>query len=289
MRFLVTGARGQLGSACCAAIQHTGHDCRGVDLEDGDLADSDVAPALLAAIAPERVLHCAAFTAVDRAEEQREAAEAGNAIATANLAVACRDAGVALTHVSTDYVFDGTCTEGYVEGSRRQPMNWYGETKAQAEQAVEKLADRWQIVRTSWLFGHGPANFVLTIRRLLAERRELRVVDDQRGCPTYAPDLARLLVDLALADAVGTFHGTNTGVCTWYEFAREIAHLSGHDPERVVPCVTDDFPTPARRPVTSILRDTRLDGLAIPRLPDWRDALRRYLTWLDCQEENRAS
>ncbi|HOX25257.1 MAG TPA: dTDP-4-dehydrorhamnose reductase [Candidatus Krumholzibacteria bacterium] len=285
MRILVTGVRGQLGRACRDAFSSAGHPTAGVDLPEGDLAEPDTAPRLIAEYRPDRVVHCAAYTAVDRAEEERDLALAANTTATENLAAACAETGCAITYLSTDYVFPGSAADGYGEADPRRPVNWYGETKAGGEVAVEVLSVPWQIVRTSWLFGHGPVNFVRTIRRLLAERPTVAVVDDQRGCPTYAPDLAGLLVRLAEAGARGVFHGTNAGVCTWFAFAREIARLGGADPERICPCTTRDYPTPARRPACSILRDTRLAALGVGRLRDWRQALAEYLDWLDRNEE----
>ena len=287
MRILVTGAHGQLGRACCDAFAAAGHDTSGVDLPDGDLATPGQAARMLDRHRPDRVVHCAAYTAVDRAETERQAALAGNATATAELAVACAAAGCALTHVSTDYVLPGTDPAGYAEDAPRGPVNWYGETKARAEEAVEALAVPWQIVRTSWLFGHGPQNFVRTVRRLLAERPEIRVVDDQRGCPTYTVDLAGMLLQLHALGATGIFHGTNAGACTWFEFAREIARRVGADPGRVQPCTTEEFPTPARRPVCSILRDERTAALGLAPRPHWREALARYVAWLDATEESR--
>jgi len=287
MRILVTGAQGQLGRACCDAFAAAGHDAIGVDLPDGDLAVPEVAVRMLFRHRPDRVVHCAAYTAVDRAETEREAALAGNAVATAELATACAARGCALTHVSTDYVLPGVDPDGYAEDAPRRPVNWYGETKARAEEAVEVLPVPWQIVRTSWLFGHGPQNFVRTVRRLLAERPEIQVVNDQRGCPTYAPDLAGLLVQLHAMGATGIFHGTNVGTCTWYEFAREIARLGGVDSGRVRPCSTEEFPTPARRPACSILRDERTAALGLALRPHWREALARYVAWLEANEETR--
>jgi dTDP-4-dehydrorhamnose reductase len=285
MRILVTGSRGQLGRACLEVFAAAGHDTGGVDLPESDLSRDGVAAGLLAGSAWDRVVHCAAYTAVDRAETERAAAEAGNATATERVAAACQARGVALTHLSTDYVFAGDDPAGYREDAPRDPANHYGRTKARAEEAVERLTVPWQIVRTSWLFGHGPANFVRTIRRLLGERETLRVVDDQRGSPTYAPDLAALLLHLVERGAEGVFHGTNAGHTTWFGFAREIARLGGEDPGRISPCATSEFPTPARRPACSILLDTRLAELGVPRAPDWRDALARYLRWLEQNEE----
>jgi len=289
VRILVTGSRGQLGQACLQEFAAGGHQTVGVDLPEGDLAAAGVAERQIAELDPAHVIHCAAFTAVDRAESQRDAALAGNTTATEMVCRACDARGVALTHVSTDYVFAGTDPDGYVEDAPREPVNWYGVTKARAEEAVERLRVPWQIVRTSWLYGHGPTNFVRTIRRLLAERETVSVVDDQRGCPTYAPDLAALQRRLVERGGGGVIHGTNVGHCSWFEFAREIARLSSADPGRIVPCTTSEFPAPARRPACSILRDTRLEALGVPAAPVWSDGLARYIDWLATNEERSPS
>lgn len=277
MRILVTGARGQLGHALLEILTGRGHEPVGVDLGDGDLAAAGVASRLLATHVPEQVIHAAAYTAVDAAESARAAAERGNVTATRALATACDAAGLTLTALSTDYVFAGTADDGYAEDAPREPINWYGETKARAEDAVLAMTSPSRVVRTSWLFGHGPRNFVRTILSLLDERETLRVVDDQRGSPTYTVDLAALLADLVTTPGEGVFHGTNSGATTWYGFAREIARLAGHDPAHVTACGSDEFPTPARRPVCSVLRDTRLAALGVAPRPPWQDALARFL------------
>ncbi len=279
MRVLVTGAAGMLGRAVVAAAAPR-HAVAGVDLADGDLADPAVIARLLDRHAPDWVVHCAAYTDVDGAEADLDRALAANAVATGHLARACAAAGRGLTLVSTDYVFAGTNAAGYDEEAPRAPLGHYGATKALAEEAVEAAGGRWQIARTSWLFGPGPKNFVLAIRRALAEPAPLRVVADQRGCPSYAPDLAAVLVFLLENGTPGPYHATNRGACTWHEFAREIARREGHDPERVLPCATSDWPTPARRPACSVLRSRRLEALGCPPRPPWTDALDRYLAWL---------
>jgi dTDP-4-dehydrorhamnose reductase len=284
MRLLLTGAAGQLG----CAVHEAGRDrCDlvGVDLPDGDLTRPQDVDAILDRVQPDWVLHAAAFTDVDAAETHREQSLAVNGTATALLAAACARRGAGLTFVSTDYVFAGTDPRGYDEEAPRDPVNHYGLTKARGEEAVEAMTGRWQIVRTSWLFGPGLKNFVLTVRRLLAERPELRVVEDQVGCPTYAPDLAEILLFLVENGSPGFYHATNRGSCSWFAFAREIARQSGADPQRVRPCSTAEFPTPARRPACSILRSHRLEAAGYGPRPTWQDALARYLQRLGSGRE----
>ena len=281
MRILVTGSAGMLGRAVMQRLagEHTLH---GVDLEQGDLTRATAVETIFAQATPDWVIHCAAWTDVDGAESRREAALAVNGTATAHVAAACRHAGVGLTYISTDYVFNGQGpVTGYVEDGLRDPVNYYGLTKARGEEAVEALDTPWQIVRTSWLFGDGPTNFPRTIRRLLGERDTLRVVDDQQGCPTYAPDLADVLAFLVSDGSRGIFHGTNTGPCTWFDVAREVARRLGTDPGRIEPCPSSAYPTPAVRPACSVLASTRLEAVGCPARPAWQDALGRYLETLE--------
>ncbi len=280
MKVLVTGAAGMLGAA--VVERFTGeHQVTGVDLPDADLTDAGAVADLVARTSPEWVVHCAAWTDVDGAESHRDEALAANAGATANLAGCCEEGGVGLTFVSTDYVFDGRGNDGgYDEDNPRDPVNHYGWTKARAEESVAALTTPWQIIRTSWLFGDGRVNFVKTIRRLLGERETLRVVADQRGCPTFAPDLADVMAFLVTGRERGIFHGANSGACTWHEFAREIARGCGADPERVEACGSDVYPTAAVRPGCSVLRSRRLEAAGCPKRPAWEDALGRYLELL---------
>jgi len=270
-----------LGRAVMARLG-TEHDLTGVDLAAGDLTRVDDVARIFAAAGPDWVVHCAAFTDVDGAESRRELALAVNGTATSLVAEACRDRGAGLTYISTDYVFNGHGPEaGYGEAEARDPVNYYGLTKARGEEAVECLDTPWQIVRTSWLFGDGPVNFPRTIVRLLGERDRLTVVDDQRGCPTYAPDLAEVLAFLVTDGSRGIFHGTNNGPCSWFEFAREVARCVAADPARIEACPSSAYPTAAVRPANSVLASRRLEAAGCPVRPSWQDALGRYLEFLE--------
>lgn len=292
MHILVTGADGMLGAALLGRLRSEAGAAAGiagavgVDLPDGDLADAATAPELLGRHRPDWVVHCAAWTDVDGAESRFAEALAANGEATAHLAAACAAAGCGLTYISTDYVFDGRGrggdpAAGYDEDDPLSPVNAYGRTKAAGEEAVRNLATPWQVVRTSWLFGDGRVNFVKTIRRLLREHETLRVVDDQRGCPTYAEDLAALLTCLVSGRHRGIFHATNRGACTWHELAQATAAAVGADPARVLPCGSDQYPRPAARPACSILRSRRLEEAGCPPAPPWRDAVTRYVARLE--------
>lgn len=280
MKILVTGSNGLLGRAVLARLAEA-HEVRGVDLPDGDLTRRAEAHRICDAFQPDRILHCAAWTDVDGAETHFEQARAINATATGHLADWCRQRRAGLTYVSTDYVFRGArLGGGYDEDAERDPLNRYGQTKAEGELVVADLGELGQIVRTSWLFGDGPVHFPRSILRLLSERESLKVVDDQEGCPTYAADLAEVLAFLAEDGSGGIYHATNSGACTWYQLACEVARLGGKDPARIRPCSSDEYPRPALRPECSVLRSRRLEELGCPARPKWRDALSRYLELL---------
>jgi len=279
MKILVTGCEGMLGRAVMRRLA-ADHVMTGVDLADGDLTDPGIAKDLVARSTPAWVVHCAAWTDVDGAESSPEQAMAANAGATENLARECDLIGAGLCFISTDYVFDGQ-GDGFVEQDKRCPVNHYGLTKARAEEIVEAMAGPWQILRTSWLFGDGRVNFVKTIRGLLETKDRLRVVDDQFGCPTYADDLADIIGFLVSGQFRGIFHGTNAGSATWFELAREIAAGSGADPDRIDPCPSSEYPTAAVRPACSILHSNALEEAGCTARPSWRDAVLRYLRFLD--------
>ncbi|MHC4941032.1 MAG: dTDP-4-dehydrorhamnose reductase [Planctomycetota bacterium] len=251
---LVTGARGMLGRAVVAAAPGA---VRGIDLEDGDLSEPGVAARLIAKATG--VIHCAGYTDVDGAESEPEAAHRANAVASAMVAEACSEAGIPLVIVSTDYVFDGTATHPYTEEDTPNPQGVYGRSKLAAEQPSAR------IVRTAWLHGEGGRNFPDTILRLAAEG-PLRVVNDQRGSPTWTGALAPVLWDV-LRLPVGIYHATCEGSCTWYEFARFIAPDAD-----ISPCTSAEFPRPAPRPAYSVLDCSKLAALRGKRLPHWQEA-----------------
>ena len=277
-RVLVTGAQGQLGGEVVAELGRRGVACRGVDVGDFDLADPQAVAAAVAAYRPTAVVHCAAYTAVDRAEDEPEACAAVNVRGTENVASAAAAVGAKVLYVSTDYVFGGEGTTPFATGDARDPRSVYGRTKAEGEDAVRRiLPDRHFVVRTSWVVGPlGRSNFVKTMLRLSKEREEVGVVADQVGSPTYAPDLAVLLCDMAATERFGTYHATNEGFCSWADLAEAAFALAGR-PTRVRRLRTEEYPTKAVRPRNSRLSKDGLDAAGFRRLPDWRDALRRYL------------
>jgi len=281
LKILVTGSEGMLGQAVMTRLAST-HQLTGVDLADADLTKADQVEALFQRTNPEWVIHCAAWTNVDGAETERETCMAVNGLATELMVENCDRLQAGLTYISTDYVFNGRGgAMGYAEDEERDPINYYGLSKARGEKAVEAMTGPWQIVRTSWLFGDGPSNFPKTIRRLLGQKPQLKVVADQRGCPTYADDLADILGFLVSSDNRGIFHGTNSGQCTWFDLAREVAGLIKVDSQNVVACAGTEYPTAAKRPACSVLQSKRLEAAGCPDRNLWQDAVARYIHLLE--------
>lgn len=268
----MTGANGQLGSALRRVL--SGEDLTLKDLPEFDLADP-ASESQIREAKPDIILHVGAYTNVDQAEREPERAYAVNAEGTRRVAQAAQAAKVRLIYVSTDYVFDGTKTSPYDEQDPPHPLNHYGRSKYEGEQAVLTLCPNSLVVRTAWLFGHEGPNFVKTIMRVAQERPVLEVVDDQRGCPTYAEDLAQALSQLALSDLRGICHVTNSGDCSWFEFAQAIVRLTG-SMTTVNPITTAQFGRPAKRPAYSVLSQDRFTA-HYPPLPNWQDALARFL------------
>ncbi|WSF27310.1 dTDP-4-dehydrorhamnose reductase [Streptomyces sp. NBC_01358] len=278
-RWLVTGAAGMLGQDLVAALAHEDVTAVAADRTALDIADPGRVREMFAAHRPAVVVNCAAWTAVDDAESQEDAALRINGTGPAVLAAACREHGAVLLHVSTDYVFAGDAALPYREDAPTAPRSAYGRTKLAGERAVlETLPDTGYVVRTAWLYGAGGANFVRTMIRLEGVKDTLDVVDDQRGQPTWTVDLAARLVRLGQTALDGTapagvYHGTSAGGTTWCGFTREIFRLLGADPARVRPTTSDAYPRPAPRPAYSVLAHHRFAAAGIEPIRDWRAAL----------------
>ena len=276
MKVLVTGVKGQLGYDVVNELEKRGHTAIGTDVEEMDITDAEKVREVLDAEKPDAVIHCAAYTAVDAAEDNVELCRKINAEGTENIAKACKELGCKLLYVSTDYVFNGEGERPWEPDDEREPLNVYGQTKYEGELAVEKYVEKFFIVRIAWVFGINGKNFIKTMLRLGEDHDELTVVADQIGSPTYTYDLARLLVDMIGSDKYGRYHATNEGLCSWYDFAVEIFRQAGMD-VRVRPVTSEEYPAKAKRPHNSRMDKAKLEENGFERLPDWKDALGRYL------------
>ena len=282
MRVLVTGAKGQLGRDLMNELKRQGLEGIGVDVEEMDITDPEKCRSVIGQAGADAVIHCAAYTAVDAAEDQAELCRKINGEGTRNVAEACRDAGVKLMYISTDYVFDGQGTRPWEPDDERAPLNVYGQTKYEGELAIEELLDRYYIIRIAWVFGAAGKNFIKTMLRLGREKGAVSVVNDQVGSPTYTYDLARLLVDMVQTEHYGRYHATNEGECSWYEFACEIFRQAGLEVQ-VTPVSSEAFAAKAKRPANSRMSKEKLTEKGFVRLPDWQDALKRFLKVIENQ------
>lgn len=271
MKILVTGAEGQLGRAL---LQAGGGAVMPVGAKLCDITKPEQVNACIRQMRPEVVIHCAAYTAVDLAETERDLCWEANVTGTKNVVAACAAAGAAVMVMSTDYVFSGEGTQPYETTAQRHALNQYGRSKIAAEDLTRQL-ERYFIVRTSWMFGDG-SNFVKKICRLGREKDQISVVSDQIGSPTYAQDLARTLLELAGSQEYGTYHATNEGYCSWAELAEESLRLMRISAE-ILPVTSGEYPAAARRPLNSRLSKASLDTAGCRRLPHWREALARYI------------
>jgi dTDP-4-dehydrorhamnose reductase len=278
MRVIVTGSKGQLGQDVVLELKARGITCLGADKDDFDITDKTATMQFITTARPDAVIHCAAYTAVDRAEDEPELCYKVNAEGTRHVAEACQHVQAKLLYVSTDYVFDGTGDVPWEVDAPTKPINVYGFSKLRGEEALS-IVDRSFIVRISWVFGINGSNFVNTMLRL-AERGKLGVVADQVGSPTYTKDLAPLLCDMVVSEKYGTYHATNEGYCSWYEFACAIFRVAKLKVD-VEPLTTAQYPTKARRPLNSRLSKLSLEREGFHRLPLWQDALARYLQEMD--------
>lgn len=280
MRVLVTGAKGQLGSDLLCELSKRNIESVGIDIDDLDITDADATKRVIENINNDAkidaIIHCAAYTAVDAAEDNEALVTKINAEGTKNIAEVAKTLNIAMMYISTDYVFDGEGERPWEPDDKRAPLNVYGMAKYKGELYVEELLKKYFIVRISWVFGLHGNNFIKTMLRLGKERGAVSVVNDQIGSPTYTPDLSRLLVDMIVSDKYGRYHATNEGLCSWYDFAVEIFKRAKLD-VAVTPVSSDAFPVKAKRPHNSRMDKSKLTKNGFKLLPPWQDALRRYL------------
>lgn len=298
-KILVTGVNGQLGYDVVCELEKRGYKAIGVDREIMDLTNSEEIKNVIYNVKPHGIIHCAAYTAVDAAEDNIELCERVNALAVKDIAECAKNLDIPMIYISTDYVFNGMkginqnnvdevaymiegnniCKEYYLEyteDDKVNPINVYGRTKYEGEMYVRDILYKHYIVRISWVFGENGNNFIDTMLRLAKDRDELNVIDDQVGSPTYTKDLAPLLVDMLESDKYGTYHATNDGYCSWYEFAKEIFDVAGVD-IKVNPITTDMYPTKAKRPFNSKMSKNKLIENEFKMLRHWKDALKDYI------------
>lgn len=298
MKVLVTGVAGQLGHDVMNELASRNLEGYGTDLaetyagiQDGtyvcrapyvslDITDAQTVQKVMDEVHPDAVVHCAAWTAVDKAEDMPDVVRKVNSDGTKNIVEACKKHDIPVMYFSTDYVFNGEGTDPWMEYGHREPLNVYGQTKYEGELAVESYPKHF-IIRISWVFGKNGNNFIKTMLRLGKERGAVSVVNDQIGMVTYTYDLARLVVDMIQTKEYGTYHATNSGdFISWYDFAKEIFKQAGMDVP-VTPVDSSAFPAKAKRPKNSRMNQTELDKHGFTRLPDWHDALARYLKELE--------
>ena len=283
MRVLVTGVKGQLGHDVMDELAAKGIEGIGVDVEEMDITDAAACEKVITEAKPDAVIHCAAYTAVDAAEDNVELCRKVNAEGTRNIAKVCKALDIKMMYISTDYVFNGEGLRPWEPDDHREPLNVYGLTKYEGEIAVEQNLEKFFIVRIAWVFGVNGKNFIKTMLRLGKERGAVSVVNDQIGSPTYTYDLSKLLVAMIQTDKYGRYHATNEGLCSWYEFACEIFRQAGMDEVKVTPVPTSGYPaSKAKRPMNSRISKEKLTENGFERLPDWKDAVGRYLkeiTW----------
>lgn len=276
MKVLVTGANGQLGYDVVKALQKRNIECYGATRKDFDIVDFEATENFIMGYMPDVIIHCAAYTAVDKAEDEHGLCHLVNVSATENIAEICKKINAKMLYISTDYVFDGTKNGFYEVDDKPNPINVYGKTKLLGEQVVQRILEKYYIVRISWAFGEHGNNFVKTMLYLGKERKEINVVADQYGSPTYTTDLAALLIEMIQTDKYGVYHATNEGVCTWAEFAEEIFKIANID-VKVNYVTTAEYPTRAKRPINSRLSEEKLNRNNFSKLRNWDEALKEFL------------
>lgn len=280
MKILVTGESGQLGHDVCRELRRRGIEHRGLSSKELDIRDGAAVQRMLEEYRPDAVIHCAAYTQVDRAEEEPEQCFAVNALGTRNIALACGAVGAKLLYISTDYVFSGTGERPYEPEDETGPLSVYGKSKLEGEKAVKELLDRFFIVRISWAFGVNGGNFIRTMLRLSETVDTVRVVADQVGSPTYTADLAPLLCDMIQTEQYGTYHAANEGFCSWAELAETVFAYAGKG-TKVQRVTTEEYGAKAPRPRNSRLSKTKLTERGFSPLPPWQDALKCFLVQME--------
>lgn len=276
MKILVTGVKGQLGYDVVNELKERGIETVGVDIEEMDITDAVSVEQVIRSAAPDAVIHCAAFTAVDAAEEKEELCRRVNVEGPRNIAKVCRALDIKMIQISTDYVFEGTGEHPWEPEDECRPKSVYGRTKYEGELAVKEQLDKYFIVRIAWVFGINGKNFVKTMLNLAKSHDTLTVVNDQFGSPTYTYDLAKLLADMVVTEKYGIYHATNEGSCSWYEFACAIFKEAGVE-VKVIPVTSEEYGAKANRPANSRMSKEKLTENGFQRLPEWKDALRRYV------------
>ncbi|KAB7668450.1 dTDP-4-dehydrorhamnose reductase [Bacillus sp. B1-b2] len=279
MKIIVTGFSGQLGHDVVVEGKKRGFDIVGIGQKELDITDEKKVTTFVQLQKPDAIIHCAAYTAVDNAEDNKEACFAVNVKGTKYLASAAKEVDAKFIYISTDYVFEGTGTDPFTEDDSANPVGYYGLTKYEGEKLVQSLIDNFFIIRISWVFGINGNNFIKTMLRLSETRDELSVVGDQFGSPTYTFDLAKLLLDMVVTEKYGIYHASNEGFTNWAEFAKEIFKVAGKS-VRVNSISTEEYPTKAIRPKNSRMSKDKLEAKGFKRLPSWQDALSRYVVEL---------
>lgn len=276
MKLLVTGVKGQLGHDVVKECEKRGITAIGVDIDEMDITDAEACEKVIKEAKVDAVIHCAAYTAVDAAEDNIELCRKINAEGTENIVKVCRELNIKMMYFSTDYVFNGKGDRPWKTDDDRSPLNVYGQTKYEGELFVENSLEKYFILRIAWVFGVNGKNFIKTMLRLGKEKGAVSVVNDQIGSPTYTADLAVLVVDMIQTDKYGIYHATNEGLCSWYEFACQIFKEAKMD-VKVTPVSSDAFPAKAKRPSNSRMDKSKLTENGFSPLPGWQDALKRYL------------
>lgn len=282
MKVLITGAHGQLGQDIARIFNLAGHEVFSCGREELNITDLDQCFQVCSTRRPDWIIHCAAYAAVDAAETDVDGAYLVNAVGTRNMALAAEKIDAKIVCISTDYVFSGTSERPYNEYDSPDPQSVYGKSKLAGEQMIQDFCSRWFIVRTSWLFGLHGNNFVKTMLRLGQEKPLLKVVNDQKGSPTYTVDLAQFLINLISTEKYGIYHASNNGSCTWYEFTSAIFEEAREQlgltiTAELQPCTTEEFPRPAPRPANSVMDHLAIRLNQFEDLPHWREGLKQFM------------